>query len=129
MKKELRIRVYNKYDGKCAYCGNSIEYKNMQIDHIIPKKSFLFHVNAHGYDPKNKKDSFENLNPACRRCNHYKRSYSLEEFRVLIMSLHKRIAKQYINKVAIDYGIIILKPFDGKFYFEQPEILPLLWGF
>ncbi len=123
MKKELREKVFNKYKKKCAYCGKDIEYKNMQIDHLTPKRL------SHYYDHERSKnwigakgdniDSFENLMPSCRRCNHYKRAYTLEEFRTLIKSLHKRIAKQYISKVAIDYLIIILKPFTGEFYFEN----------
>ena len=29
MKKEDRLKIYRKYDGHCAYCGKSIEYKDM----------------------------------------------------------------------------------------------------
>jgi hypothetical protein len=34
-------------------------------------------------------------------------------------SLHERIEKIYIVKVAMDFGLLTLKPFDGKFYFEK----------
>lgn len=37
MKKEERLRVYKMYDGHCAYCGKSIKYEDMQVDHIVPK--------------------------------------------------------------------------------------------
>jgi 5-methylcytosine-specific restriction endonuclease McrA len=114
MNKELRKRVYGKYGGKCAYCGRHVECKDFQVDHIIPKGRF--HVYTH--KPDYKVNDFENLNPACRRCNHYKRSYLLEDFRQLVRTIHERISKEYINKVAIDYGVIELKPFDGVFYFE-----------
>ncbi len=114
--KELRKRVHFKYCGKCAYCGKDIEYKNMQVDHLVPKERF--HVYAH--DLRYGINDIENLMPSCRRCNHYKRVYILEEFRRLMTTLHERITEHYINKVAIDYGIIKLKPFDGKFYFEKP---------
>lgn len=115
MKTELREKVFNKYNKKCAYCGKTIEYKDMQVDHIIPKERF----DTYKYKLDYGVDDFQNLNPACRSCNHYKRSYLLEEYRRLMMTIHERISTQYINKVAIDYGIIILKPFDGVFYFEQ----------
>ena len=36
MTKKLRIRVYEKYNGHCAYCGRAIQYKVMQVDHIVP---------------------------------------------------------------------------------------------
>lgn len=123
MKKELREKVFNKYGGKCAYCSNGIEYKDMQVDHLTPRNR------AHYYDSEPLKkiygivgdsvDSFVNLAPSCRRCNHYKRSHTLEEFRTLITSLCKKISKLYIGKVANDYGLIIFKLFDGKFYFEK----------
>lgn len=126
MKKELRVQVYNKYGGRCAYCGKEIAYKDMQVDHLTPK------ILAHWYISERAKqsmkvvgdsiDSFENLMPSCRRCNHYKRAYRLDEFRRLMKTLHKRIQKDYISKVAIDYGIVRLIPFDGIFYFEKCKL-------
>lgn len=37
MKKDTRIKVWKKYNCKCAYCGEDLEYKKMQVDHIHPK--------------------------------------------------------------------------------------------
>jgi 5-methylcytosine-specific restriction endonuclease McrA len=102
----LREQVWLKYDKHCAYCGNEIDLKGMQKDHIWPKCG-------------GGNDSIENLNPSCRRCNHYKRSHTLEGFRLQMKSLHERIEKQYITKVGIDYGVVQIKPFDGLFYFEK----------
>jgi 5-methylcytosine-specific restriction endonuclease McrA len=34
--KKMRLEVYNKYNGHCAYCGKELEYKDMQVDHLIP---------------------------------------------------------------------------------------------
>jgi 5-methylcytosine-specific restriction endonuclease McrA len=121
MKKELRLKVYKKYDGHCAYCGKEIKYKDMQVDHLTPK------AYAHWYKSEvvkrsegllgNSVDDFENLMPSCRRCNHYKRASLIEGFRKQMQSLPERLKKQYINKVALDYGIITIHPFN-KFYFE-----------
>jgi len=110
MKKEKRLQVYNKYNGHCAYCGKEIEYKDMQVDHIIPKRQ--------GW-ALDELENIENLNPSCRRCNHYKRAWSVDVFRKLLLTLHKRVREQYICKVAEDYGIITIKEWDGKFYFEK----------
>lgn len=104
-----RQAVYDKYDGHCAYCGREITLKEMQVDHIQPARN-------------GGNNRHENLHPSCKRCNHYKRGYCLEGFRRLMSTLHERIEKQYIDKVAIDYGIITLKPWDGKFYFETIKI-------
>lgn len=108
-----RERELHKYNGHCGYCGKSIDLTTMQVDHIEPKKRIL--------DKKESKENIyreSNLMPSCRRCNHYKRAMGLEAFRSYMMTLHERIAKQYIAQVAIDYHIISIKPFNGKFYFE-----------
>ena len=118
-----RKAVYDKFNGHCAYCGNPIHFEAFQVDHIVPKhlghfyKSITMknHVNGKGENV----DSLENLFPSCRRCNHYKRGETLQSFRVTMETLHKRIMDIYICKVAKDYGIISIKPFDGLFYFER----------
>lgn len=114
----LRQKVWLKYNKHCAYCGKELEYKDMQVDHMTS----IYAREAYNYIPKISRsiiNSFENLMPSCRRCNHYKRAETLEGFRRLMKTLHKRIQGQYITKVGIDYGIVKVKPFDGIFYFEE----------
>lgn len=105
MKKEIRQQVHNKFNGHCAYCGKEISIKDMQVDHIYPK-----HLGG--------TDDIKNLFPSCRRCNHYKRADTLTHFRQTMETLHERIQKDYICKVAEDYGIIKVEPWNGKFYFD-----------
>lgn len=112
MTKQTRQAVYNKYGSHCAYCGKKLEYKDMQVDHIDPQRY---------YDDKKKADRMENLNPACRRCNHYKRGNSLGGFRRLLKTLHQRVREIYICKVAEDYGIITVNEWDELFYFERED--------
>jgi len=102
----LREKVWLKYNKHCAYCGKELEYKDMQVDHMWAK--------CMGGN-----DTLINLMPSCRRCNHYKRASNMNMFRRLMNTLHQRISDLYIGKVAIDYGIITIKPFDGTFYFEK----------
>ena len=109
MNKSVRRAVHGKYAARCAYCGKTIEYEDMQIDHVVPRR-------------RGGTDEIDNLNPSCRRCNHYKRAKSVEQYRNLLVSLHERVQKLYICKVAEDYGIITVKPWDGRFYFEKVEI-------
>ena len=109
IKKSDRILVFQKCGGHCAYCGKKIELEEMQVDHIHPKRL-------------GGKDELENYHPSCRRCNHYKRTLTLEKFRKLIETLNERLQKIYIVKVAIDYGIVTLNKWDGKFYFEREKI-------
>ena len=90
----------------------------MQVDHMISKYAIEAYRNPEKIFGL-KLNSSENLMPSCRRCNHYKREQDLEGFRILMKTLHKRIENQYIMKVAIDYKILKIKPFGGKFYFEK----------
>lgn len=107
--KAVREKVHQKYGGRCAYCGKEIDYKDMQVDHLIPLE---------GYSQKGTND-FDNLMPACRRCNHYKRANSLEGWRQMLESIPHRLERDnYIYKVALDYGLIEPKPHKVYFYFE-----------
>ena len=118
IKKLIREAVHNKYGGHCAYCGKEIAYKDMQVDHIEPKCRAHIYRARHGADSS--VDDIANLNPSCRRCNHYKRQATLEGFRRLMLgNIHERLEKIYIFKVALDYGIVSVEPFDGVFYFEK----------
>jgi 5-methylcytosine-specific restriction endonuclease McrA len=112
-----RAKVHSKYNGHCGYCGKEINIKEMQIDHMIPKISLQYSLSKdpNGFD---KVYSFDNLMPSCKRCNHYKRSHNVEEFRYSMKDLHKRLEKIYINNVAVDFGMIEIKPFNETFFFE-----------
>lgn len=111
-----RVAVFNKYNDSngchCSYCGKILpSIKDMQVDHIIPK--------ARGWKVSDVND-YSNLNPACKSCNLYKRNHSLEEFRKKYLGmLHKRLAKQFTVKIAIDYGIVKLIKWNRLFYFEK----------
>ena len=102
-----RHAVYEKWGGVCAYCGKVIEFKDMQVDHLIPKR-------------KGGTDDFDNLMPSCRRCNHYKSSLDLEQFRDMINKIPvKLMEREYIFKVGVDYGFFDPKQRSITFYFEQ----------
>ena len=107
MMKVDRQKVYEKYNGHCAYCGKAISIKDMQVDHILPQRN-------------GGTDDIDNLNPSCRLCNHYKRAYSIESFRDFALSgLIDRLMKIYIFRVALSYGMITINNWDKKFYFEK----------
>ena len=55
MKKEIRERVYNKFNGHCAYCSRVIKYKDMQVDHIIPQYNFVQRITNARYHKSEKK--------------------------------------------------------------------------
>jgi 5-methylcytosine-specific restriction endonuclease McrA len=118
--KKIRIQVYDKFNGKCAYSGTDLQ-ADWQIDHKEPKRN--------GGD-----NSIDNLLPAQKIINHYKRALSLEQFRILWLGgLHKRLPKlpknprtangqkrkNYLLTIAELFNISAENPFNGKFYFER----------
>ncbi|MCF3107294.1 HNH endonuclease [Niabella sp. CC-SYL272] len=134
MKKGDRKKVFEKYGGRCAYCGCELGDK-WQVDHAI-SKCYWFYVNSS--DPEGV-NHIDNLKPACVPCNHYKRSQCVDDingghngFRSYMLSFHKRLARlpkktglertrrriAYMNVIAEKYGITPEKPFNGVFYFE-----------
>mgnify|MGYP003302008891 CR=1 FL=1 len=117
IKKELREKVYNKYNGHCAYCGKEIEYKNMQVDHFIPITAAEY-----GKVDLDTVIDFNNLMPSCRMCNHYKRAHDIETFRRYIFEIPKKLKDNYIYKVGLVYGNVVENEKPIKFYFETVEL-------
>lgn len=117
MNKEIRKQVYNKYNGHCAYCGCKIEYKDMQIDHIMPKcRNNELYVKEVGSDDIN------NYNPSCRMCNFYKGMNSLEQFRKKLNNiLMPNVRLPFNYRLALKYGFIKEDIHKVKFYFEQND--------
>lgn len=109
--KSKREAVYAKYGGKCAYCGKKIDYKDMQVDHFLP-------LRAWGVEDGGT-DDLENLMPACRMCNHYKRANTLETFRRYIAEIPRKLRDNYIYKIGVAYGNVIENEKPIEFYFEK----------
>ena len=75
--KSIRMTVYQKCNGHCAYCGCNLEYRDMQVDHLIP---------LNGWSEQGT-DTVDNMLPACRSCNHYKSRSTLEGFRKMVAAM------------------------------------------
>lgn len=121
MNKTQREAIYNKYDGHCAYCGKKIEYKDMQVDHVIPQRRCTPRA-GRGRVPIEVVENEENLKPSCRSCNHYKRAHSLETFRRYIEEIPMKLQRDsYIYKIGLRYNLVTEHPRKIKFYFEQIE--------
>lgn len=133
MKKSQRQEIFNKCNGRCAYCGWDLD-STWQVDHMISKQ-YWFYIDT--TDPKSV-NRVENLMPSCVVCNHYKRSHCVNDnyehvgFRTFMMKFHIRLGKlpkksmraqtlktrEYMMRIAERYNITPDKPFSGVFYFE-----------
>ena len=127
MKKNVRETVHSKFSWKCAYCWDDIQYQDMQVDHIIPKRnfkscilnqykipSFLSHLTIDDVD------HIDNYFPACRVCNKRKDTFYLEDFRTEIQKQTERMKRNVSSyRFALKYKMIEETWIDIVFYFEK----------
>lgn len=108
--KAERLMVYKKTDGHCAYCGCDLDFKDMQVDHVIPLNGW----NEQG------PDTLDNMLPACRSCNHYKGTSTLENFRKHVENMPSVLMRDSVTyKNAVRFGLVEPKPHPVTFYFER----------
>ena len=108
LSKDMRREVYEMYGGHCAYCGREIDIKEMQVDHVQS-------VYLGGEDERS------NYRPACRSCNFYKSTMSVDGLREQLGLIAGRLEKLFIFRLALAYGLIQLTGRPVKFYFEGHE--------
>lgn len=117
MKKDLRNQVYEKYDGRCAYCGKELSgLSAMQVDHINPILRGRVDYSVAGKP----EESIDTLNPACARCNRYKSVMSVEQFRHELsqQAIRSRCSSKNF-RLAEDFGLIVETGKKVEFYFEK----------
>ena len=119
MTKNERQIVFDKYGGKCAYCGCELQ-KGWHVDHIEP----AFHnwsdedVKRHLKQERGL-NIIENYNPACPRCNRWKGTWSIEQFRNEISLQLERLERDSAPfRMARDYGLIKTSEIEVKFNYE-----------
>ena len=116
--KKQRQTVYEKYSGHCAYCGCELLIRDMQVDHLIPMELYEVYK-VIGQDI----DTIENYMPACRSCNHYKSSMTLEKFRTAIERFTEVLMRDNSTyKNAVRFGQVIPNKHKVVFYFEKLEM-------
>ena len=104
---EVREKVYSKYNGRCAYCGSKVHYKDMQIDHVFP-------LSLGGADTE------DNYLPSCSACNFRKGKLTLEKFRKSLSRLKRKMYSRHLDyRLAIKYNLISENDIPIKFYFEE----------
>ena len=109
-----RKAVYQKYGGRCAYCGEEIPITRMHVDHMKP----IWRDTSVGASYKGS-DDFDNLMPSCAPCNLWKSVHPLEEFRAEIAAQVERLRLRSANfRLAERYGLVAENKTQVKFYFE-----------
>jgi len=120
IKKEIRKRVYCKYDKRCAYCGIQLEYRQMQVDHIEPHWHSCTEEDCKRWGVTKGEHQESNFNPSCARCNRWKGTFSIEAFRNEISLQLVRLKRDSSNyRMALDYGMITESNKPIEFWFER----------
>lgn len=125
--KKQREEVHRKLNGKCGYCGEAIELKQMQIDHIIPQRNWSFHILNSCNVPAflshlaiSDVNHIDNLMPACRVCNNWKSTHTIDVFRDEIAAQISRLNNYSSNfRMAKKYQLIQETHAPVVFYFER----------
>lgn len=115
-KKRLEL-VFEKTQGRCAYCGKELS-DDATIDHVIPRS-------------KGGSNSLDNLLPSCRSCNTSKGVKSLEEFRfwrTFKVNNTPTFTTEQLLYLSTKVELSKLFPPLIKFYFETMQILPSAEG-
>lgn len=138
MDKKDRQIVFNKFGGKCAYCGCELQ-KGWHIDHMQPierKKKWIKGTFVDIYTKEKwvegkwvndgmkypERDCLGNMIPACASCNINKHGMSVEDFRKQIIGFMKHlneVSTQY--KIAKRFGLIKETNYGIEFFFEATE--------
>lgn len=121
-----RQRIFQKFNGHCAYCGIVLKIKDMHVDHIHPKNK------AHFYKSEAMREEFhltgrnvhslDNLNPSCPSCNIYKGSLTLDQFRDYLQRQPEIQSRKPMVRLCKRFKIIEFNLQPIKFYFETAEI-------
>ena len=108
--KKERKEIYDKMQGRCAYCGIMLNIEDMQVDHVIPLH-------------RGGTNDMSNLVPACRGRNHYKSTLTLEQFREMIWNIPDRLMHQSVAyQVGSRFDLFTTNQLAKKkrlFYFEK----------
>lgn len=108
--KAVRLRVKQKFGGRCAYCG-CVLGDRFALDHHLP-------IGVYG----ERVDTEDNLFPSCIQCNHYKGEESIETMRRLIGRTYDNLVnKSLTGRIAAAYGLLTRKD-NIRFFFESERI-------
>ena len=107
MNKSQRTRVLKRFGGLCGYCGIR---QATEVDHVHPCRRGK---------PRDSEFTDDELMPACKRCNHWKRTFTVEEFREQIALQPGRLQKLNGAVLAMDYGLVTWPTARVVFHFER----------
>lgn len=95
----VRESLFRGYNKRCVYCRNPLLFKNMQIDHLIPKSYGNERaITNYGLNPDFELDSYYNLVPSCASCNNIKRAKVYNKIQILFILNEVKSKVPYIEE-------------------------------
>ncbi len=95
----VRESLFKGHNKRCVYCRNPLLFKNMQIDHLIPKSYGKENaISNYGLNPDFELDSYYNLAPSCASCNNIKRAKAYNKIQILFILNEVKSKVPYIEE-------------------------------
>jgi hypothetical protein len=111
-----REKIRNMFDGHCAYCGVMLG-DTFHVDHVKP----IYRGWQDGESVSNRGlDNSDNMFPSCPRCNLWKKTFSIEQFREEIAAQIDRVRRDSPGfRLAEDFNLVHTTDYDVSFWFER----------
>lgn len=129
LSKAQREHLRGMFDGKCAYCGGGLgdRWHADHVEHVEREMKWTDRANdgsrrlvCTGKVHRPERDTIANLMPACAPCNIDKHTFSLDEWRQIILRSNEVLARDVGTfRRALRYGLVNLVDKPVVFYFEK----------
>lgn len=90
-----RYAVYKVFNGKCQWCGEPLEFKDLNIDHLIPEvllqrpEDLKKILDSYGLDDSFKINDFDNWIPMHQNCNNRKNDAVYSQMPIILTLLNR----------------------------------------
>lgn len=120
IKQELRVKIWNKFKKRCAYCGCVLTYNKMQVDHISPLYRGTSQYELSKYNILKGENKEYNYNPSCPSCNSSKSTFTIEKWRAEINKKTERLKRDSSTyRLLLRFGLVKEVNVSCRFYFEK----------
>lgn len=127
MNKSQRAVLLQKTNGRCGYCGISLEGIRWHADHMEPVVRISKYERGKGFVSTGEltypeHDHIDNMIASCPQCNILKNGFNVESFRNIVSGRIEQLERQNAYRTAKRYGMVKETGISIVFYFEQMEV-------
>lgn len=123
MTKKQRAELFAATNGRCGYCGTSLDGVRWHADHMEPVLRESKLIRGKGFVQTGKmerpeNDHIGNMMAACPQCNILKHCQDVEGFRATIADRTRQLELQSAYRTAKRYGMVVEVDMNIVFYLE-----------